>query len=48
MFTYAVYILSNYARSVFYIGVTSDLMGRMLQYKSGEGGALRQSIKATT
>ncbi len=45
MFTYSVYILSNYARTVFYIGVTSDLQGRMQQHKNGEGGAFTSKYK---
>jgi putative endonuclease len=36
--SYSVYILSNVHRTVFYIGVTSDLMGRVWQHKNDEGG----------
>ena len=32
-----VYIMSNYHRTVFYIGVTSDIMNRVLAHKRGEG-----------
>ena len=34
--TYSVYILSNFARTVFYIGVTNDLVRRILQHRKGE------------
>ena len=34
--TYSVYILSNFARIVFYIGVTNDLVRRILQHRNGE------------
>ena len=34
--TYSVYILSNFARTVFYIGVTNDLVRRILQHRNGE------------
>ena len=30
---YCVYIITNKANTVFYIGVTSDLQGRILQHK---------------
>src|SRR5437764_15268245 len=33
----AIYIVSNIARTVLYIGVTSDLELRILQHKSGVG-----------
>lgn len=36
--SYSVYIMSNVHRTVFYIGVTSDLMARVAQHKAGEGG----------
>ena len=35
--TYSVYILSNYSRTVFYIGVTNDLWRRVQQHRNGEG-----------
>ncbi len=45
MKTYSVYILSNFTRTVFYIGVTSDLMGRMQQHKNNEGGKFTSTYK---
>lgn len=36
--SYAVYIMSNAHHTVFYVGVTSDLEGRVWQHKHGEGG----------
>ncbi len=36
--SYSVYILSNQHHTVFYVGVTSDLEGRVFQHKQGEGG----------
>ena len=32
-----VYIMSNYHRTVFYIGVTGDIMNRILAHKREEG-----------
>ncbi|ANE51966.1 GIY-YIG nuclease family protein [Flavisolibacter tropicus] len=43
--SYSVYMLSNVHRSVFYVGVTSDLMRRIWQHKSGEGGKFTSSYK---
>ena len=36
--TFSVYILSNFARTTFYVGVTNDLVNRILQHRSGESG----------
>lgn len=33
------YIVSNFSRSVFYTGVTSDLHVRVYEHKNGEGSA---------
>lgn len=35
---YYVYIMSNIHRTVFYVGVTSNLQTRVWQHKKGEGG----------
>ncbi len=45
MHTYSVYIMSNYARTVFYIGITNDLMGRVFQHKSADGGKFTSTYK---
>jgi len=34
--TFSVYILSNFAWTVFYIGVTNDLINRILQHRNNE------------
>ena len=34
--SYSVYILSNFARTVFYTGVTNNLQYRISQHKNGE------------
>ena len=39
---YSVYILSNFTRTVFYIGVTNDLEKRVWQHRNGEGGVFTQ------
>ena len=39
IFSYSVYILSNFGRTVFYIGVTSNLETRVFQHRNNEGGA---------
>ena len=33
---FSVYILSNFARTVFYIGVTNNLVTRILQHRNNE------------
>ncbi|MFI5133217.1 MAG: GIY-YIG nuclease family protein [Chitinophagales bacterium] len=43
--TFSVYILSNFARTVFYIGVTNNLVTRVLQHRSNEGGAFTSKYK---
>lgn len=35
--TYSVYIVSNYLRTVLYIGVTNNLVRRIAEHKSGKG-----------
>jgi putative endonuclease len=36
--TYYVYIVSNYGRNVFYVGVTRDITKRIWQHRNKEGG----------
>jgi putative endonuclease len=45
MQTYSVYILSNFARTVFYIGVTNNLQIRMRQHRNNEGGEFTSKYK---
>lgn len=42
---YSVYIMSNVHRTVFYVGVTSDLMKRVWQHKQGEGGVFTSTYQ---
>ena len=37
--------MSNLHRTVFYIGVTSDLMARVQQHKTGDGGVFTSTYK---
>lgn len=39
--TYSVYIVSNYLRTVLYIGVTNNLVRRIAEHKSGKVPALQ-------
>ncbi len=41
----AVYIISNHTRTVFYIGVTSDIWRRILEHKTGNGCAFSSQYK---
>ncbi|HKB44075.1 MAG TPA: GIY-YIG nuclease family protein [Chitinophagaceae bacterium] len=43
--SYSVYILSNFARTVFYIGITSNLETRIWQHRNNEGGAFTSKYK---
>lgn len=45
LITYSVYIMSNIHRTVFYIGVTSNLECRVAQHKTGEGGVFTSKYK---
>lgn len=40
-----VYILSNYKRNVLYIGVTSDLEGRIREHKNSQGSFFTKKYK---
>ncbi len=42
---YAVYILTNAARTVLYTGVTNDLHRRMMQHRAGKGSAFTRKYK---
>src|SRR5688500_8040464 len=42
---YYVYIMSNIHRTVFYIGVTSNIQTRIWQHKNGEGGKFTSTYK---
>ena len=43
--SYSVYILSNFARTTFYIGVTNNLETRVWQHRNNEGGAFTSKYK---
>src|SRR5258705_11817864 len=45
IFSYSVYILSNFGRCVFYIGVTSNLETRVCQHRNNECGAFTSKYK---
>ena len=45
LFSYSVYIVSNYARTVFYTGVTSNLESRILDHKLGTGSGFTSEYK---
>jgi len=40
-----VYIISNFARTAFYVGVTSNIETRVWQHKNNEGGAFTSKYK---
>ena len=42
---YSVYILSNFARTVFYIGMTSNIEIRIWQHKNNQGGIFTSKYK---
>ena len=43
--SYYIYIMSNFRRSVLYIGVTNDIHLRVLQHKNREGCAFTSKYK---
>jgi putative endonuclease len=43
--SYSVYILSNYARTVFYIGMTNNLERRIWEHRNNDGGAFTAKYK---
>ncbi|HWR33734.1 MAG TPA: GIY-YIG nuclease family protein [Chitinophagaceae bacterium] len=43
--SYSVYILSNYARTSFYIGVTNNLERRIREHRNNEGGVFTSKYK---
>ena len=45
MRTFYVYIMSNFARTVFYIGVTNNIEIRAGQHKKGLGGKFTEKYK---
>jgi putative endonuclease len=44
---YCVYILTNTHNTVLYTGVTNDLQRRVLEHKSGKGGAFSSKYNTT-
>jgi putative endonuclease len=42
---FSVYILSNYARTVFYIGITNNLERRVWEHRHNDGGAFTTKYK---
>jgi putative endonuclease len=42
---YYTYIVSNYARTVFYIGVTNNIQTRVWQHRNNEGGLFTAKYK---
>jgi putative endonuclease len=42
---YYTYIMSNYGRNVFYVGVTSNIQARVGEHKNGEGGKFTSKYK---
>ena len=45
MFTYYTYMLSNFARTVFYIGVTNNIRTRLWQHRNGQGGVFTSKYR---
>lgn len=45
MYTYYVYVISNFSREVFYTGVTNNIERRTWEHKNNEGGAFTSKYK---
>ena len=45
---YHVYILTNVARSVMYVGVTNDIERRLAQHRAGAGGGFTRRYRVNT
>ncbi|MBK7560394.1 MAG: GIY-YIG nuclease family protein [Chitinophagaceae bacterium] len=43
--SYSVYILSNFARTVFYFGMTNNLERRIWEHRNNEGGVFTSKYK---
>jgi len=48
MHAYWVYILTNVARNVMYIGVTNNLENRVAEHRSGKGGVFTSRYRVNT
>jgi putative endonuclease len=48
MHTYYVYVLTNVARNVMYIGVTNNLENRVAEHSNGKGGGFTSKYKVNT
>ena len=48
MHTYYVYILTNVARNVMYVGVTNNLENRIAEHSDGRGGAFTRKYRLNT
>jgi putative endonuclease len=48
MYTYYVYILTNVMRNVVYVGVTNNLENRVVEHRTGRGGAFTRQYRVNT
>ncbi len=44
---YLIYIMTNFSNTVLYTGITNNLLRRVQEHKSGNGGAFTKKYKAT-